>query len=166
MAGIGTVGSNPTQGANLSFFNQLGHSGCDRSVAPRRSSAERRDGIQGDARNVAPFLFTIDVVHLHAGNHASQARTYDNLYRLLGAVHKCGPTTLDGATYTVDNAANRSSKTDLHAAVTSNYTYNALYELTLTLQGVNTTESYSFSSVQGSSQPPRKSYWRSYCLFL
>jgi hypothetical protein len=23
-----------------------------------------------------------------------------------------------------------------------------------------------FSSVQGSSQPPRKSYWRSYCLFL
>jgi hypothetical protein len=25
---------------------------------------------------------------------------------------------------------------------------------------------YSFSSVQGSSRPPRKSYWRSYCLFL
>jgi len=24
----------------------------------------------------------------------------------------------------------------------------------------------SFSSVQGSSRPPRKSYWRSYCLFL
>jgi RHS repeat-associated protein len=25
---------------------------------------------------------------------------------------------------------------------------------------------YTFSSVQGSSRPPRKSYWRSYCLFL
>src|SRR5216684_2020332 len=25
---------------------------------------------------------------------------------------------------------------------------------------------YTFSSVRGSSRPPRKSYWRSYCLFL
>lgn len=28
------------------------------------------------------------------------------------------------------------------------------------------TNTYSFSSVQGSSRPPRTSYWRSYCLFL
>ena len=50
------------------------HYVCERSVAPRRISAERGDGIQADARIVAPFLFTIDVGHLHASNHASQAR--------------------------------------------------------------------------------------------
>jgi hypothetical protein len=32
--------------------------------------------------------------------------------------------------------------------------------------GALLTTTYAFSSVQGSSQPPRKSYWRSYCLFL
>src|SRR6202790_2107496 len=50
------------------------HYVCERSVAPRRISAERLDRIQADARIVAPFLFTIDVGHLHASNHASQAR--------------------------------------------------------------------------------------------
>jgi hypothetical protein len=36
------------------------------------------------------------------------------------------------------------------------------------INGVSHTQTsyYTFSSVQGSSQPPRESYWRSYCLFL
>jgi len=35
-----------------------------------------------------------------------------------------------------------------------------------TMTDATGTTSYVFSSVQGSSRPPRESYWRSYCLFL
>jgi RHS repeat-associated protein len=80
-------------------------------------------------------------------NSVSTTYTYDDLSRLLGAVHKLGATTLDGATYTVDNAGNRSSKADLLAGVTSNYTYDALYELTQTAQGGSATESYTYDPV-------------------
>ena len=38
-------------------------------------------------------------------------------------------TTLDGASYTYDNAGNRLTKTDQLAAVTSNYGYDAVYQL-------------------------------------
>jgi RHS repeat-associated protein len=55
--------------------------------------------------------------------------------------------TIDGATYTVDAAGNRTSKTDQRAGVTSNYGYDALYELTQVTQGVNTTESYTYDPV-------------------
>jgi RHS repeat-associated protein len=39
------------------------------------------------------------------------------------------------------------TKTDQHAGVTSNYTYDALYELTQVTQNANTTESYTYDPV-------------------
>ena len=72
---------------------------------------------------------------------------YDPLSRLLSVVHQKAGTTLDGATYTVDPAGNRTSKGDLQANVTSNYTYDAIYELTKAMQGASTTESYAFDPV-------------------
>jgi RHS repeat-associated protein len=44
----------------------------------------------------------------------------------------------------LDAAGNRTAKTDDLAGVTSNYTYDKIYELTQVTQGTNTTESYSY----------------------
>jgi YD repeat-containing protein len=55
--------------------------------------------------------------------------------------------TIDGAAYTYDSAGNRTSKTNELSAVTSNYTYDPLYELTQVTQATNTTESYSYDPV-------------------
>src|SRR5207253_4470987 len=49
--------------------------------------------------------------------------------------------------YTVDNAGNRTSKTDQLAGVTSNYTYDPIYELTQVTQAATTTESYTYDPV-------------------
>lgn len=45
------------------------------------------------------------------------------------------------------NAGNRTAKTDQYANVTSNYTYDPIYELTQVTQTTNTTESYSYDPV-------------------
>jgi RHS repeat-associated protein len=42
---------------------------------------------------------------------------------------------------------NQTAKTDWQASVTSNYGYDAIYELTSVLQGANTTESYTYDPV-------------------
>src|SRR5207302_9247201 len=55
--------------------------------------------------------------------------------------------TIDGATYTVDNAGNRTVKTDQRTAVTTNYGYDAIYQLLSATQGATTTESYSYDPV-------------------
>src|SRR5580693_7908837 len=47
----------------------------------------------------------------------------------------------------MDNAGNRTAKTDELAGVTSNYAYDAIYELTSVTQGTTTTESYTFDPV-------------------
>ena len=73
--------------------------------------------------------------------------TYDNLSRLLSVLHQLSGSTIDGATYTVDNVGNRTAKTDDYSSITSNYTYDALYELTQVTQGGTTTESYSYDAV-------------------
>jgi len=73
--------------------------------------------------------------------------SYDNLSPLLTVLHQAGSSTIDGATYTVDAAGNRTSKADALAGVTSNYTYDAIYQLTQVTQGGNTTESYSYDPV-------------------
>ena len=80
-------------------------------------------------------------------NNVATNYTYDNLSRLLSALHQMGSSTIDGASYGLDNAGNRTSKTDSLANVTSNYSYDAIYELTQVTQGTNTTESYSFDPV-------------------
>jgi RHS repeat-associated protein len=73
--------------------------------------------------------------------------TYDNLSRLLSILHQAGTSTIDGDAYTLDSAGNRTAKTDEYASVTSNYTYDALYELTQVTQGSTTTESYVYDGV-------------------
>ena len=62
-------------------------------------------------------------------------------------LHQAGSSTIDGASYGLDNAGNRTSKTDRLANVTSNYTYDQIYDLTQVTQGTNTTESYSYDAV-------------------
>jgi RHS repeat-associated protein len=47
----------------------------------------------------------------------------------------------------LDSAGNRTVKVDQYASVTSDYTYDALYELTQATQGGTTTESYSYDPV-------------------
>jgi YD repeat-containing protein len=80
-------------------------------------------------------------------NNVSTNYSYDNLSRLLSVLHQVGASTIDGASYTVDAAGNRTSKTDQQAGVTSNYAYDAIYQLQQVTQGANTTESYSYDAV-------------------
>jgi RHS repeat-associated protein len=58
-----------------------------------------------------------------------------------------GDLTLDGASYTVDNAGNRTSKLDKQTGLTTNYGYDAIYQLTSATQGATTTESYAYDTV-------------------
>jgi RHS repeat-associated protein len=80
-------------------------------------------------------------------NSVTTNYTYDNLSRLLSVLHQLSGSTIDGASYTVDAAGNRTAKTNQAAGVTSNYTYDAIYQLTQVMQGINTTESYSYDPV-------------------
>jgi len=72
---------------------------------------------------------------------------YDRASHLLSVLHQVGTTTLDGASYTYDNAGNRTTKGNYLNGVTSNYSYNPLYELTQVTQGGSTTETYSYDFV-------------------
>ncbi|PYX58508.1 MAG: hypothetical protein DMG76_08595 [Acidobacteria bacterium] len=80
-------------------------------------------------------------------NGLKSVYAYDSLSRLLSVLHQSGSTTLDGASYAVDNAGNRTSKTDQLANVTSNYTYDPLYQLTQVTQATTTTENYTYDPV-------------------
>ena len=80
-------------------------------------------------------------------NNVTTNYAYDNLSRLQSVLHQLAGSTIDGATYTVDNAGNRAAKTDQLAGVTSNYGYDAIYELTGVTQGASTTESYTYDPV-------------------
>jgi len=80
-------------------------------------------------------------------NSVATNYTYDNLSRLLSVLHQLSGSTIDGTSYGLDNAGNRTSKTDQRASVTSNYTYDSLYQLTQVTQSANTTESYSYDPV-------------------
>ena len=97
------------------------------------------------------FNFTYDSLsrrtQMTRPNGVNTHYSYDSLSRLLGVLHQTGASTIDGASYTVDAAGNRTSKTDQMAGVTSNYAYDALYELTQVTQAANTTESYTYDPV-------------------
>jgi len=84
-------------------------------------------------------------------NNVNTSYTYDNLSRLLSVLHQNGPATIDGATYTLDNAGNRTSKVNQLNGVTENYTYDPIYQLTQVQQVVNgnssTSESYTYDAV-------------------
>jgi RHS repeat-associated protein len=66
---------------------------------------------------------------------------------LLSVLHQAGSTTLDGASYGYDYAGNRTSKTNYLNGITSNYGYDAIYELLQVTQVGSTTESYSYDAV-------------------
>jgi RHS repeat-associated protein len=97
------------------------------------------------------FGFSYDALSRRAQmtrpNNVASNYAYDNLSRLQSVLHQLAGSTIDGATYTVDNAGNRLAKTDQRTAVTSNYAYDAIYELTGVTQGTNTTESYTYDPV-------------------
>ena len=80
-------------------------------------------------------------------NNVTTNYGYDNQSRLLTVLHQLSGSTIDGAVYTVDSAGNRTAKTDKYANVTSNYGYDAIYELLQTTQGATTTESYTYDPV-------------------
>jgi RHS repeat-associated protein len=66
---------------------------------------------------------------------------------LTSVLHQLSGSTIDGASYTLDSAGNRTAKVDQLAAVTSNYTYDSIYQLTQAAQGGGTTESYTYDPV-------------------
>jgi len=80
-------------------------------------------------------------------NNITMNYGYDNLSRLLSVLHQAGTTTIDGATYTVDNAGNRTAKTDQRTAVATSYGYDSIYQLLSATQGATTTESYTYDPV-------------------
>ena len=72
---------------------------------------------------------------------------YDPVSNLLSVLHKLGTTTLDGATYTYDNAGNRKTRTDKRTNVTLTYGYDNIYQLKTAKQGTTTKESYTYDLV-------------------
>ena len=80
-------------------------------------------------------------------NGVNTSYSYDSLSRLLSVLHQTGGVTIDGASYTYDNAGNRTSKTNYLNAVTEGYAYDLIYQLTQVTQGGSTTESYSYDLV-------------------
>ncbi len=78
---------------------------------------------------------------------------YDSLSRLLSVLHQIGSSTIDGASYTYDAVGNRTVKTNLLQnlpagdAPTSNYAYDAIYQLTQAAQLGTPKESYTYDKV-------------------
>jgi RHS repeat-associated protein len=97
------------------------------------------------------FGFGYDVLSrrtsLTRPNSVNTSYSYDNLSRLLSVTHAKGGVTLDGASYGLDSAGNRTSKNDLYAGVTTNYGYDNIYQLLSATQGASTTESYTYDPV-------------------
>ena len=96
------------------------------------------------------FNFTYDTLsrqtQMTRSNGVNTNYSYDSLSRLLSVLHQNGASTIDGASYAVDAWGNRTSKADQLAGLTSNYAYDAIYELTQVTQAANTTESYNYDS--------------------
>jgi RHS repeat-associated protein len=84
---------------------------------------------------------------LNRPNSVNTSYGYNSLSRLLNVLHQTGTTTIDGASYSYDNAGNRIAKTNLLNNVAEQYSYDAIYQLTQVVQGATTTESYSYDAV-------------------
>lgn len=67
--------------------------------------------------------------------------------RLLSVTHALGTTTVDGASYTYDNAGNRKTRTDLRTGTALTYGYDNIYQLLSAKQGTTTKESYTYDLV-------------------
>ncbi|HEX7894888.1 MAG TPA: hypothetical protein VF447_11905, partial [Terriglobales bacterium] len=109
-------------------------------ACPERSRRNTLNRLNGLANSWAgSFGFGYDALSrrtsLTRPNGVNTSYSYDSLSRLLSVLHQAGGTTIDGASYTYDNAGNRTSKTNDLNGITENYTYDALYELTQVTQG-------------------------------
>ena len=61
-------------------------------------------------------------------NGITTTYAYDPASSLTSVLHKLGTTTLDGATYTYDNAENRQTRTDKRLNTTLTYGYDNIYQ--------------------------------------
>jgi YD repeat-containing protein len=81
-------------------------------------------------------------------NGITTSYSYDEMSHLLSILHKnAGGTTLDGATYTYDNAGNRKTRTPKPTGTALTYDYDNIYELLTAKQGATTKESYTYDLV-------------------
>jgi YD repeat-containing protein len=72
---------------------------------------------------------------------------YDPASHLLSVLHKLSATTVDGATYTYDDAGNRQTRTDQRTGTSLAYGYDNIHQLLSAMQGATTTESYTYDIV-------------------
>jgi RHS repeat-associated protein len=97
------------------------------------------------------FGFSYDAIsrrsQLTRPNSVTTTYSYDTLSRLLSVLHKKASTTLDGASYTVDNAGNRLTRTPKPSGTASTFGYDNIYELLSVTQGSTTKESYTYDPV-------------------
>jgi len=81
------------------------------------------------------FTFSYDALsrrtQLTRANGVNTNYVYDTtgMSRLLSITHQKSGTTLDGASYTYDNAGNRASRTALPGTTATNFSYDAIYQL-------------------------------------
>lgn len=80
-------------------------------------------------------------------NSVATSYTYDSLSRLLAISHAKRKNILDGATYTIDAAGIRTSRTPLPSGTATDYTYDDLYQLMDATQNSSKVESYSYDAV-------------------
>jgi RHS repeat-associated protein len=80
-------------------------------------------------------------------NNVRSNYAYDNLSRLLSVLHQLSGSTIDGASYTLDNAGNRTAKTDQRTAVATSYGYDNIYQLLSATPSSGTPESYTYDPV-------------------
>src|SRR5207248_3618846 len=103
------------------------------------------------AISAGSFGFSYDALSrrtsLTRPNSVTTSYGYDNLSRLLSVLHKAGTTTLDGATYTVDNAGNRTSRTLQPSGTATSFGYDNIYQLLSATQGGASTETYTYDAV-------------------
>src|SRR5262249_8481765 len=94
------------------------------------------------------FTFGYDALSrrtsLNRPNGGNTTYGYDPASSLTSGLHKLGPTTLDGATYTYEPAENRKTRTDKRLNTTLTYTYDNIYQLLFAKQGNTVKESYTY----------------------
>jgi RHS repeat-associated protein len=110
------------------------------------------------------FGFTYDNLsrrtQLAKPNGINTNYSYDSVSRLLSVLHQAGTTTVDGASYTNDNAVNRTAKQNLLSGISDNYSYDPIYQLTQVLQGTSTTEAYTYDDVGNRLSDVTSSGWQ------